>query len=138
MKRVRAGHMTPDKLRHTLEGETQARKGYHYRPGGEDFPSRRIGPVLNRDPATGVYEAEVQFERPPGSGTWVDKVGRGESTFFPNHWSPRQCDEAISKAFHDPASTRNNGIFKGTVDGVQIQGYYDLVTGELRNGHPIL
>jgi hypothetical protein len=138
VKRARVGQMTPSRLRHTIEGDTQPRNGYHYRPGGEDFPGRRIGPVTRRDPATGVYEAPVQFERPPGSGNWVNKVGAGRSTFFPDDWTQAQCDDAINRAFHDPATTKNGGVFNGVVNGVKIQGYYDQATGGLRNGHPIL
>ncbi|GEM_PF-6784300 len=134
VRRARTGHMTPDRLRHTMEGEN--RRGYHYRPGGEDFPHRRTGPVLARDPHTGVYRAEVEFEVPPGSGNWAPKAGNGGvSTFFPDHWTPQQVDRSVRDAFQN--GTRHpDGSWTGTAGGIQIRGYYDQVTGALRHGFP--
>ncbi|MEV6524018.1 EndoU domain-containing protein [Longispora sp. NPDC051575] len=140
-KRARPDRMSPDRLRHTFEGEN--RKGYHYRPGGEDFPDRRVGQVLRRDPTTGVYEAKVEFWKPPSPGPpptpgqWQNKVGQGRSTFFPDHWTPQQCDDAVTNAFH--GATKNaDGTWTGSHNGVAIMGYYDNATGALKHGFPFL
>lgn len=137
-KRARAGLMSPDRLRHTFKGETPARKGYHYRPGGQDFPNRRIRQVVKRDPVTGVYEAKVEFfKNPPGQ--WMPKVGQGRSTFFPDHWTPAQVDEAVTSAFKGATSKDPvKGVWKGEVNGVKIMGYYDTATGALKHGFPYL
>jgi hypothetical protein len=136
-KRARPDQMTPERLRHMMEGEN--RRGYHYRPGGEDFPDRRITNVVNRDPATGVYEAQVEFYNDP-PGAWQPKVGQGRSTFFPDHWTPAQCDQAVTDAFN--GATKNaDGSWVGqsnTTPPVPIMGYYDTATGAVRHGFPFL
>lgn len=133
-KRARPDRMTPERLRHTFEGEN--RRGYHYRPGGEDFPDRRITAVTARNPTTGVYEAKVEFYRDP-PGEWVPKIGQGRSTFFPDHWTPAQCDDAVTTAFQNP-DTMVGGTWTGEANGVPIMGYYDEATGALRHGFPYL
>ncbi|RKN48675.1 hypothetical protein D7223_09390 [Micromonospora endolithica] len=137
-KRARAERMTPERLRHTFQGETHTRKGYHYRPGGQDFENRRIGQVLRRDNTTGVYEAKVEFYKDP-PGQWMPKVGQGRSTFFPDDWTPGQVDAAVTSAFKDPATQRlPDGSWLGEANGVPIMGYYDLNTGALKHGFPYL
>ncbi|MGA3526662.1 EndoU domain-containing protein [Melissospora conviva] len=133
-KRRAPDRMTPERLRHMMEGEN--RKGYHYRPGGEDFADRRITQVVRRDPTTGVYEAKVEFYKDP-SGQWVPKVGQGRSTFFPDHWTPQQVDNAVTDAFRT-ATKFPDGHWESTVNGVRVMGYYDQTTGALKHGFPYL
>ncbi|WP_018353313.1 EndoU domain-containing protein [Longispora albida] len=135
-KRNRPDRMNPERLRHMMEGEN--RKGYHYRPGGEDFPDRRITQVMRRDPNTGVYEAKVEFYKDP-PGVWQPKVGQGRSTFFPDHWTPQQCDDAVTNAFTSNNVVKNaDGSWTSSVNGVPIMGYYDTATGALKHGFPYL
>ncbi|MEV4753799.1 EndoU domain-containing protein [Micromonospora sp. NPDC049559] len=138
-KRARPDRMTPERLRHMMEGEN--RKGYHYRPGGSDFPDRRITQVVRRNPTTKVYEAKVEFYKDP-PGQWVPKVGQGRSTFFPDHWTPKQVDDAVTDAFNHAGANNTrfpDGTWTGTSkEGVPIMGYYDLATGALKHGFPYL
>ena len=39
--------------------------GFHYRPGGEDFPDRRLVPGSKVTYPNGVYKAEPGFFDPP-------------------------------------------------------------------------
>jgi hypothetical protein len=109
--------------------------GYHHRPGGNDYPGRRITDVTRRDPHTGVYEARVEFENPNPPPPWVPKNNNGMGTFFPNHWSPSKVDQATSDAFRN--GTRNaDGTWYGEHDGVTIEGWYDTATGSIGHGWP--
>lgn len=72
----------------------------------------------------------------PRDGEWIKK--RAQSTFFPETWTPAQCDRAIRKAFMnaevvDPI----NNMWESTYKGIRIQGYYDPVTGHALTGHSV-
>lgn len=137
-KRASGGDMTPDRLRHMVEGES--RKGYHYRPGGEDFPDRRIGTVLRRDQNTGAYEAKVEFRNANPPPDWQPKQGnQGKSTFWPDSWTPAQVDNAVTSAFtHPNVSKGADGIWRSEHNGVKVMGFYDTATGALKHGFPYL
>ncbi|MDG4820620.1 EndoU domain-containing protein [Asanoa sp. WMMD1127] len=147
-KRTRPGRLPPRGLDHVFGGDVRPTKpkgsGYHYRPGGVDFPGRRLQPgSLSRNPRTGVYTAKPEFfdaQLDPPHGRWKPKAGnQGFSTFFPDHWTPAQVDAAIAGAFRNhtlvPGSTK---VWRGTYGGVKIEGYLDPATGALKHGWPLL
>lgn len=114
--------------------------GYHYRPGGQDFPDRRIVPgSINRPDPNGPYEARPEFlDRSTNPPRWVPKAGNGGvSTFFPDHWTPAQVDAAIPTAFKNARRIPNTNMWEGEYKGVKIQGWYDN-NGNLGNGWPVL
>jgi len=146
-RRSRPGRMTPRGREHVFLGDARhgspTGSGYHYRPGGQDFPGRRLQPgSVNRNTRTGVYTARPEYFDPtinPPQGAWKPKGGNGGvSTFFPDHWTPAQVDSAISGAFR--GSTPVPGVanmWQGTYNGIKIQGYLDPQTGALRHGWPV-
>ena len=91
-KRARPDRMNPYFTTHTIGGGhvkpgRPKGSGYHYRPGGEDFPDRRLVPGTKVTYPNGVYKAEPEFFDPtlnPPAGAWKPKAGNGGvSTFFP-------------------------------------------------------
>lgn len=118
--------------------------GYHHRPGGIDYPDRRIGTPVMIDPNTGVYAAPVEFRNPnynpndPSSGPeWIPKSGNhGQSSFFPDNWSARDVDTATSDAFKNGTKDPTNGTFNGTYKGIKISGAYDPRTGHIKHAWP--
>ncbi len=143
-KRARPDRMNPHFTTHTIggghvkPGKPKA-SGYHYRPGGEDFPDRRLVPGTREEFPNGVYEAEPEFFDPtlnPPAGAWKPKAGNeGVSTFFPDHWTPAQVDNAVSGAFRDSTPT-SDGKWIGTYNGVTIEGFYDQ-SGSFTHGWPV-
>jgi hypothetical protein len=115
----------------------RARKGtgFHHRYQGKNPPTARVrrhpttGNEL-RDPPNshGAYKAKVDVR--DEDGQWYEK--RGKSSFFPDHWTPKQVDEAINSAFKNarPDPTNPNK-WVGTHNGMQIEGFYQ---GNLRKG----
>jgi len=146
-RRARPGRMTPHARRHVFGGDVRPGKtkgsGYHYRPGGKDFPDRRIIPGTKRiDPRTGVYEAKPEFFDPtvnPPHGAWKPKAGNGgNSSFFPDHWTPAQVDAAIPGAFRRASPVPGDpDKWRGTYGGVTIEGFYDG-HGGYRHGWPVV
>ncbi|WP_242623965.1 EndoU domain-containing protein [Micromonospora kangleipakensis] len=143
--RNRPGRMKPHFVDHVFGGHVRPGltkgSGYHYRPGGQDFPGRRIRPgTVNRHPTNGAYEAEPEFFDPtrnPPHGEWKPKAGNGGvSTFFPDDWTPAQVDNAISGAFQN-AVRQPDGTWIGTYREVTIQGFYDGPDG-FTHGWPVL
>lgn len=135
--RARAGQMSPERLRHTLIGERDGRtSGFHHRPGGVDPPGAKLLRVTRRDPRTGVYEGRVaMLDR--STGEWRAK--RAPSTFFPDHWTPQQVDNAVARGFREGAvKNAETGTWTSTFRGVRLQGYYDPATDTLLHGFPTL
>ncbi|WP_245923413.1 EndoU domain-containing protein [Paractinoplanes atraurantiacus] len=101
---------------HVRPGQSKG-SGYHYRPGGEDFPDRRLVPGSEVTYPNGVYEAEPEFFDPtmnPPAGAWKPKAGNGGvSTFFPNDWTPAQVDNAVAGAFKNSTPLPGN-MWAGT------------------------
>ncbi|MBO2446090.1 EndoU domain-containing protein [Actinomadura barringtoniae] len=136
-KRNRAGRMNPHFREHVMGGGhvkpgMPKGSGYHYRPGGEDFPGRRLKPgSVVKDPKTGAYKAEPEFWddslNPPG---WKPKKGNGGvSTFFPDHWTPQQVDAAIPGAFQHATPIPGTNMWQGKYQGLTIQGFFDGAGG---------
>ncbi|GAA1893336.1 EndoU domain-containing protein [Asanoa iriomotensis] len=125
------GHMYP--------GATHG-SGWHYRPGGMDWPNRRIDPsTVTRRSSTGAYSATVQYFDPtiPPSGVWRDKHGNdGVSSFFPDHWTPSEVENAINTAFHRSTPVPGSNRWRGTYRGMRIEGYYD--NGDVGHGWPVI
>jgi hypothetical protein len=144
----RKDRMSGDRLRHVMRGETHRTNvgtkanpryehrgsGYHHRPGGQDYPNRRTT-VTNTHP-NGVYEGTPEFKNPQPPPPWVPKNGHGNSTFFPDDWSPRKVDNAITEAFKNGTVDADKGIWTGTHDGIKIKGFYDPDTGHVKHGFP--
>lgn len=144
-KRNRSGRMTPWAREHVFRGHERpglsTGSGYHYRPGGRDFPGRRIKPgTITRDPRTGAYTAKPEYFDPtinPPTGAWKPKGGNnGTSSFFPDHWTPAEVDAAIPGAFRN-AVRQPDGTWIGSYRGVTIQGYYDGPNG-FKHGWPVV
>ncbi|WP_206505771.1 EndoU domain-containing protein [Streptomyces chrestomyceticus] len=143
LARAKPSGKFPDSARHhVLKGEIkygangQARvTGYHVRPGGRDRPGVKVPKITDRDHASGLTRGHVWMKN-PRDGEWIKK--RAQSTFFPESWTPAQCDRAIRKAFMnaevvDPISN----MWESTYKGIRIQGYYDPVTGHALTGYPV-
>ncbi|MDL4816853.1 EndoU domain-containing protein [Actinomadura opuntiae] len=144
-RRNRRGRMNPHFRDHVFKGHERpglpSGSGYHYRPGGKDWPGRRLKPgtSVTKDPATGAYRGQPQFwdhtTNPPG---WKNKAGNGgESSFFPDHWPPQKVDAAIAGAFHKGTPVPGTNKWRGTYDGVTIEGFYDG-QGGYTHGWPIV
>lgn len=140
-KRARHGKrrgMEPERLRHTLVGERDGRaSGWHHRPGGVDPPGAKLIKVTRRDPRTGVYNGKVAMQN-RRTGEWQEK--RGGSTFFPDHWTPEEADNAVTRGFHSPDVVKDpkTGRWSGTHRGVDLKGFYDPETDTLSHGYPVL
>ncbi|MEV6350215.1 EndoU domain-containing protein [Actinoplanes sp. NPDC051851] len=129
--------MSTERLRHTLVGERDGRSaGFHHRPDGIDPPGAKLIKVTRRDQRTGVYEGEVAMQN-RSTGEWKQK--RGKSTFFPDHWTPEQVDNAVDRAFREGATKDpETGRWQGSFRGVDLSGFYDVETGDLKHGYPVL
>jgi hypothetical protein len=144
-KRNRPGRMNAHFRDHVFGGHVKPGQpkgsGYHYRPGGQDFPGRRLKPgTVNRDPRTGAYEAEPEFFDPtrnPPHGEWKPKAGNnGVSSFYPDHWTPAEVDAAVPGAFNNAVPAGGN-MWRGTYRGLTIEGFYDGAGG-FTHGWPVL
>ncbi|MEU4367719.1 EndoU domain-containing protein [Micromonospora chersina] len=145
-KRNRPGRMNAHFRDHVFGGHVKPGQpkgsGYHYRPGGEDFPGRRLKPGTTlRDPATGAYRAEPEFFDPtlnPPHGAWKPKAGNGgRSSFFPDDWTPAQVDSAIAGAFQNATRVPGTNTWRGTYRGVTIEGFYNN-SGGFTHGWPLV
>jgi len=143
-KRARPDRMNPHFTTHTIGGGhvrpgLPKGSGYHYRPGGEDFPDRRIVPGSKVTYPNGVYKAKPEFFDPtlnPPAGAWKPKSGNGGvSTFFPDDWTPAQVDNAVSGAFKNSTPLPGN-MWAGTYNGVTIRGFYNQ-SGGFTHGWPV-
>ncbi|MET8906542.1 EndoU domain-containing protein [Micromonospora sp. NPDC004551] len=144
-RRNRPGRMNAHFRDHVFGGHVKPGQpkgsGYHYRPGGQDFPGRRLKPgTVNRDPRTGAYEAEPEFFDPtrnPPHGEWKPKAGNnGVSSFYPDHWTPAEVDAAVPGAFNNAVPAGGN-MWRGTYRGLTIEGFYDGAGG-FTHGWPVL
>lgn len=144
-KRGRPGRMSPHFRQHVFGGHVKpghpSGSGYHYRPGGEDFPGRRLKPgSKTTDPKTGAYTANPEFFDPtinPPHGGWKPKGGNGgTSSFYPDHWTPAQVDAAPAGAFRNSVPVGGNK-WRGTYGGVVIEGFYDGAGG-YTHGWPVI
>jgi hypothetical protein len=147
-RRARPGRMTPHFREHVFKGHVKPGmpkgSGYHYRPGGRDWPGRRLKPGSKViDPRTGAYRAKPEFFDPtmnPPHGAWKPKNGPngGESSFFPDHWTPAQVDAAIPGAFRNSSPVPGfPNKWRGVYNGVTIEGFYDPPAG-YTHGWPIV
>ncbi|WP_210748222.1 EndoU domain-containing protein [Actinomadura latina] len=147
-KRNRPGRMTPHFRDHVFGGHVKPGmpkgSGYHYRPGGQDFPGRRLKPGTKvTDPRTGAYRAKPEFFDPtinPPHGAWKPKNGPngGESSFYPDHWTPAQVDAAVPGAFNNASPVPGfPNKWRGTYNNVVIEGFYDG-SGGFTHGWPIV
>ena len=147
-RRQRAGRLPHDRRVHVFRGDVRPAtatapgrgSGYHYRPGGQDFPDRRIVPGSEYRPTpNGPYTARPEFlDRSVNPPRWVPKTAfHGQSTFFPDHWTPAQVDAAIPTAFRNSTPLPGTGRWVGMYRGVRIEGWY-APGGGLGNGWPTL
>lgn len=146
-RRNRPGRMNAHFRDHVFGGHVKPGmpkgSGYHYRPGGQDFPGRRLVPGTKQvDPKTRAYRAEPEFFDPtinPPHGAWKPKAGNGgESSFFPDHWTPAQVDAAIPGAFRNAAPVPGYpNKWRGTYNGLTIEGFYNA-SGGFTHGWPVV
>lgn len=145
-KRNRPGRMNPHFRTHVIGGGhtkpgMPKASGYHYRPGGQDFPDRRIVPGTKvTDPKTGAYRARPEFyDRSMNPPQWKPKAGPngGESSFFPDHWTPAQVDAAIPGAFRNANPVPGTNKWRGVYNNVVIEGFYDN-SGGFTHGWPVV
>jgi hypothetical protein len=143
-KRDRPDRMNPHFTEHVIggghvrPGKTKG-SGYHYRPGGQDYEGRRLKPGTRNDYPNGMYEAEPEFfdeTLDPPDGRWKPKAGNdGVASFFPDHWTPAQVDNAVAGAFKDASPTVGN-LWRGTYNGMTIEGFYNP-SGGFTHGWPV-
>ncbi|MDR7278978.1 EndoU domain-containing protein [Catenuloplanes atrovinosus] len=128
---IGGGHVRPGKPKGS---------GYHYRPGGRDYEGRRLIPGTRVDHPSGVYQAEPEFfdsTLDPPHGRWKPKAGNGGvSSFFPDHWTPAQVDNAVAGAFKN-ATRVDADTWRGTYKGMTIEGFYNG-SGGFTHGWPLL
>jgi hypothetical protein len=138
--------MSGASLRHQQRGELKwnAREGgyrgsgYHHRPGGNDYPGRRIDAPVARH-SNGVYEARPEFQNPSPPPPFVPKKNGTVNTFFPDDWSPQKVDKATTEAFKNGRQfIDDQGVprWEGVYDGVKIKGGWDPETGKIGHGYP--
>lgn len=145
-RRNRPGRMTPHFREHVFGGHVRPGlpkgSGYHYRPGGQDFPGRRLRPGTRvTDTRTGAYRAEPEFfdsTLNPPHGAWKPKAGNGGvSSFFPDHWTPAQVDAAIPAAFRNATPVPGTNMWRGTYRNLTIEGFYNG-SGGFTHGWPVV
>jgi hypothetical protein len=161
-KRAANHRLEPHQLRHMMQGNANSsdyqgvrsghgkhgsRTGYHYRPGGKDFPGRRIIPPPGKTHPSGAYDVRTQFEVDQSKGrdgskmVWMDKKGStGTSTFFPDHWTPQQIDGAVGDAFKNATFDSEKGTWWGVVGQhkLKIAGRYDPTTNSIVTAYPVI
>ena len=147
-RRARPGRLPHGQRSHLFRGDVRPGptgvpgrgSGYHYRPGGNDFPDRRVVPGSeNRPTPRGAYEARPEYlDRNVNPPQWVPKAGNGGvSTFFPDHWTPAQVDAAVPEAFSRASAVPGTSLWEGTYRGVTIRGW-TRPDGSLGNGWPVV
>ena len=128
-----------DRLHHVIHGDVHRDRGYgtgyHHRPGDQDLPDRRIGPVEASHP-NGVYDARPEYFDQGPPPVWLPKKYNAKNTFFPDSWSANDIDDGISEAFKNGVK-HSDGKWYGEHNGVYISGYYDSATGRIDNGFPV-
>lgn len=125
--------LSPRLAQHLFEGHYRPSKqrctGYHHREGGVDQGVLRVVNIISGPDSHGVYKAEVSGPHLPANLTKA-------SMFFPDSWSRADVLYAVRRAFldamrngnYDPGKRR----FRGTYDGVLIEGHVKSGPGEPR------
>jgi len=124
-------------LDHILNGGINARGravGFHWRGKGCTNQNARIRPntTPSRPNAHGVYEAEVDIYN-QRTGQWVSKDQK--SSFFPDHWTAKDVESAISEAYANKTPIGTNGWEGTTSSGMKIKGYVNEA-GEITTAYP--
>jgi hypothetical protein len=110
--------------------------GWHHRFMGQDPPDRRVTRVTRRG-VDGTYAADVEMRGGPSGGWYPKPAG---SSFFPDNWTPQRVDRAIDDAFTSggPIPGTNNRRWRGTADGLLIEGSYHRNGRTWNSGWPIV
>ena len=93
--------------------------GWHHRFMGEDLPDRRVTRVTSRG-VNGTYRADVEMKGP--GGQWYGKP-QG-SSFFPDNWTPQHVDSTIKDAFANHTPTQGGRRWRGSANGVLVEGSF--------------
>jgi Bacterial EndoU nuclease len=117
-------------LQHILDGHLNGKGkavGFHSRPDGIDPPNAKMTEQIGLKNPQGVYKGKVEI-RDPATGNWVPK--KKNSTFFPDHMTPKEIEAAVRHAYAD--ALRKGGV---TPDGefTGRSGFGFEITGVVRN-----
>jgi hypothetical protein len=120
---------------HIFEGGVNRRGkpvGFHSRPGGRDPQHARVVQVLRPPNRYGVYEAQVEIDRPYGGGS----VGK-RSTFYPDTLDRAAVVTAILAAYAHRQPGGGGERFRGPSGlGFTIEGYL-LDDGSINTAYPV-
>ena len=136
----------PDKVfEHIIDGVPRGKK---YVDGGHSRQSInvRVDRIIKKYP-NGVYEAEVSIYNKK-AGKYIKKhVNDGPNgekrnhTMFPDSWTPDRIKVEIDSAWQNrklSTNYSNNGWEGISQSGVKIEGFFDSVTGQMKNAYPSL
>ncbi|PXZ06843.1 hypothetical protein DKK70_09230 [Gilliamella apicola] len=124
---------------HILNGEIKTyRDGTKVGTGGHYLkdPNIQVYKWTGEADANGVTKGYIKV-RDPATGNWYKK--KGETTFFPKHWSKRQTEMEIKSAFENSKPhPKNNEMWIGTSSsGIEMQGFYKIPNGTGATAWPI-
>ena len=127
-------NFAPGALEHIFEGEINRRGnavGFHY----ENYPTTR-GEIITGTKTNpnnfGVYRGKIKVDGR------VKTTNRGESTFFPEDWTPQQVIDSINVAYLNKDFVQGtNGKYRGiTSSGFKIEMYLDGITKKIKSVFP--
>ncbi|TNY38214.1 EndoU domain-containing protein [Thermomonospora catenispora] len=133
------------KYQHIFLGNVNPKKkkgtGFHHRYQGKNPPTARVARDSNGNEeikkinSNGVYKAKVEVRGEDGK--WYPKAGL--SSFFPDHWTPKEVNDAIRHAFKNsrPDPTHPNKWI-GQYNGVDIVGFYTQNRKDWVSAWPLL
>lgn len=133
------------RYRHIFLGDVnmRARKGtgFHHRYGGKNPSTARVrrrpdgSEWINANGPGGTYKAKVEVKGPDGN--WYAK--NGSSSFFPDHWTPQEVDNAIKHAHaNSTADLVNPNKWNGSYNGVPISGFYGINGRGWKSAWPVV
>jgi filamentous hemagglutinin len=120
---------------HILNGQINSRGnavGGHYLRD----PDVKVNQWTGAPDVNGVRTGYISV-RDPNTGKWIPK--KAETTFFPEHWSKRQCELEVKNAFENshPVTINGQSMWEGkSSNGITMRGYYK-VDGSGATGWPV-
>ncbi|WP_052668235.1 EndoU domain-containing protein [Nitriliruptor alkaliphilus] len=137
--------LAPGTVTHLFHGHVRTTKsgvpratGFHHRGSIGSQSRARVrrdadgtDRILQRDPGTGVYRAEVEIF---DGQSWVPK--KAPSTFFPDHWSRQQVLDEVRGASRNAVSHQGN-LHRGVGPGGLTIEFAVGPDGSIRTAYPI-